>query len=86
MRFVEIDFDPRELPVDTRHRPRGVLIEFFEAFMKSGCKFARVEYTPSEYRDSHSAHVTIRQRIREDRLPVQITERAGVLYLIRTDL
>ena len=85
MKLIPVDFDPRELRVDTRHRPSGELIEFFTAFIESGKKFAKVEYEANEYTHPQSGYISMAERIRKDRLPIQVVMRNGEIYLVRSD-
>ena len=86
MKFIEVDFDPRKIPVDTRHRTRGELIDFFDAFLESDKKFVRVEYDADEYTHPQSAYVSMAERIRKDRLPIKLVMRNGIIYMIRKDI
>lgn len=85
MKLIPVDFDPRKLPVNTGRSPRGELIEFFTAFIESGKKFAKVEYEANEYMHPQSGYVSMAERIRKDRLPIQVVMRNGEIYLVRAD-
>lgn len=87
MRFVEIKEDPRKIRRDrTRYVTRNNLKSFLDEFMRSNIKYARIEVSPNEYKDSTSAYGSLNHCVDSFMYPIQVIMCRGITYLVRTDI
>ena len=79
MKFVKVDSVPMR---KTTHR----LKDYFDEFMNSNVKVARVELSNDEYSNVNSARSTMRASAKRFGLPIDICKRKDEIYLIRRDI
>lgn len=65
-----------------RHRMREMLDEF----LASGAKYAKVDYTPADFKNVQSAYNALYQAYRIPNLPLRVRRINGELYLTRVEV
>ena len=81
MTFTPVD----KLP-EKRKSPYKKLTDHLDEFMNMDVKYARVNYTTTEYVSYNGAHNAISVAIRNGGYPIELKGINGELYLIRKDL
>lgn len=71
---------------DVAHCDNKSVRTYLREFMKMNVKYARVNFTGTDYSDISIAHRAIRNSAYRSALPIQVMRRSGQLYLIRKDL
>ena len=79
MKFVKVDSVPM---LKSNHR----LKDYFDEFMNSNVRVARVELSENEYSNDNSACSTMRASVKRFGLPIDICKRKDEIYLIRRDI
>lgn len=59
---------------------------FCQTFLQMNVKYAKVDFTPEEYKSVHSAYGSLRNFAAQQGYPFYVTTINGEIYFIRTDM
>lgn len=87
MKFIPVDKIPERGRAcgSTRSLNKPVK-EYFDAFMKKGIKYARVDFDFDEYADEINAVKSLQACVRKQGFPITVRWRDHVIYIERLDI